>query len=192
MNALLLCRKLEHLNNKFPLIVTGVGSRNISDEGAFRVKEIASLLNEQGAVLRSGGAEGADTIFEESFERKEIFLPWKNFNNNCSLYTAPRKEAYEIVSKIHPKYFALSLGAKKLHARNVHQVLGFDLNSPSDLCVCWTKDSVSSLDEISVKTGGTATAIRLALINNIPVFNLKNDLHFEVLKTWLIKRSSNA
>jgi len=44
--------------------------------------------------------------------------------------------------------------AKKLHGRNVKQVLGDDLKTPSDFLLCWTKEGKD--------VGGTRTAIVLA------------------------------
>lgn len=53
------------------------------------------------------------------------------------------------------------------HERNVHQVLGIDLNSPVDACITWC-----SMNENNMPKGGTATAYNLCLHFNIPVFNL--------------------
>ncbi len=50
-----------------------------------------------------------------------------------------------------------------MHARNAHQVLGQDLESPSLCVICWTPKG-----ELK---GGTRTAIVIAEQNDIPVFN---------------------
>ena len=51
-------------------------------------KNIGNRLALEGFVLRSGGADGADTFFEIGCDMsnglKEIYLPWNNFNNNLS------------------------------------------------------------------------------------------------------------
>jgi hypothetical protein len=59
------------------------------------------------------------------------------------------------------------MGAKKLMARNMYQVLGQDLETPTSFIVCWTKDGKAS--------GGTGQALRVAKKYNIPIFNLYNE-----------------
>lgn len=168
-------------------IVTGVGSRNVSNEGALRVAEIAKLLNEAGYTLRSGGAEGCDMIFEENMSKKEIYLPWKGFNGNDSKLYGITDGAMEIASTVHPKFENLSEGAQKLHARNVYQVLGKKMDRPSDLLVCWTGDGSKSEKTSTSRTGGTRTAIVLADRNNVPVYNLFNEHDYVNVKNLLKK-----
>lgn len=162
------------------MIITGVGSRNISEQGIRRIREAAVILNEWGATLRSGGAEGADTVFESMFIKKEIYLPWKDFNGNNSPLYGVSKEAMEIAKEIHPNFAVLSEGAKKLHARNVYQVLGKDLNTPSNVLICWTADGANSAKTCSKTTGGTATAIRLADKYGIKIYNLGNNKDYDM------------
>lgn len=115
-------------------------------------------------TLRSGGADGADAAFEAGAgDDKQIFLPWKRFNRNMSPLYTPSVDAYAVASRIHPVWDRLSSGAKLLHARNVHQVLGPNLNEPSEFLVCWTMGGGV--------TGGTATAIKVALEHGVPVYN---------------------
>jgi hypothetical protein len=144
---------------------TGVGARATPKGVSSRMTKFASLLPDW--TLRSGGANGADSAFENGALNKEIFLPWKGFNSNDSPLFTQSQEARDIAEKIHPKWTNLTEGMKKLHARNIHQVLGKDLNSPSLFLVCWTENG----EEI----GGTRTAIICAKENNIPVFNLAKD-----------------
>lgn len=54
--------------------------------------------------------------------------------------------------------------SRGMHSRNCHQILGCDLQSPVDAVICWTPNGKIQ--------GGTATAIKLAMKYNIPVFNL--------------------
>lgn len=97
---------------------------------------------------------GADTAFEKgSMGANEIF---RASDANAA--------ALHLASLYHPAWNRCSDYAKKLHARNGFQVLGRDLNSPSDFIVCWTKDGKAS--------GGTGQAIRIATAYQIPVFNL--------------------
>ncbi len=147
---------------------TGVGSRSCPDLILGQIHLIAADLSNKGYILRSGGADGADLAFEKGSDsalgQKLIYLPWKNFNNNDSLLNTVTKEAFDLASTIHPAWNRCSIGAKKLHARNCYQVLGYDLKTPSEFLICWAKNG----EEV----GGTRTAIILAKQNNIPVFNL--------------------
>ncbi len=144
---------------------TGVGSQITPHKTLQLMTTVAKWLHDKGVTLRSGGANGADTAFERGAgNKKEIFLPWKGFNNNKSLlHTIPDK-AFEIASKIHPAWHKCSPAAKKLHSRNVLQVFGKDLHTYSQFVICWTPGG----EEV----GGTATAIKLAKRVGIPVYNL--------------------
>jgi hypothetical protein len=147
---------------------TGVGSRTAPPKVLEQITKIGEFLAKYGWLLRSGAADGADSAFERGCDQalgaKEIYLPWRDFSNSNSDLYRPSKEAFKIAESIHPIWEQLSYGAKCLHARNCHQVLGPDLNSPSDMLICWTPKG-------EVK-GGTATAINLAIRWRISVYNL--------------------
>jgi hypothetical protein len=149
-------------------IYTGIGSRETPQSVLMTMKHLGQKAAMLGNMLRSGGANGADLAFERGCDmaegQKEIYLPWKGFNNSTSqLYTIP-DEAFDIASRIHPAWEKCSQGAKKLHARNILQVLGQDLKTPTGLVICWTKDGKD--------IGGTRTAIVLAREYNIKIWNL--------------------
>lgn len=97
----------------------------------------------------------------------EIFLPWEGFNGVVSQYSTPAEAAYGVAERFHPAWDMLDPSSKKFHARNAHQVLGYDLSTPASFIVCWTPDGTA--------IGGTGQAIRIAHGYNIPVFNLKNE-----------------
>lgn len=154
---------------------TGVGSRSTPDDILGLMEQTARALSEDGWVLRSGGADGADTAFESGASQSNIFIPWPGFKD----YEDPAREkpaarAYTIVSDVHPAWYKLSNPAQKLHARNAHQVLGEDLETPSSFLICWTPDGAGCIEDCSEDTGGTATAIRLADRLDIPIKNLAN------------------
>src|SRR3990167_10553936 len=92
----------------------------------------AQKLSELGYTLRSGGAPGSDTAFEAGATRREIYLPWKGFNNNTSHLFAISEEAEELASWYHPGWVNLDQAARKLMARNGYQVLGSKLDDPSE------------------------------------------------------------
>ena len=144
---------------------TGIGSRETPEDILEIMEKIAIKLEKEGWTLRSGGASGADTAFEKNVKNKEIFLPWKFFQDNLSKFYKPQEWTYPIAQQFHINWFNLKPQDKKLHARNVHQILGYQENDKhSSFVICWTPN---------VETiGGTATAIKIANKYNIPVFNL--------------------
>lgn len=154
---------------------TGIGSRQTPEPVFKQMVDIAKHLNAMGYRLRSGGADGADTAFEiGAGVNKDIFLPWRGFNNNLSTLYEISSEALDLASTIHPIFDHLKPAVQRLHARNTYQVLGGNLNSPSAFLVCYTPCGSEHENTISNKTGGTGTAIKLASRKNIPIFNLHN------------------
>lgn len=166
----------------------GIGSRETPSEVGALIEEIAIHLNDCPFTLRSGGADGADTYFEMVSKRTEIFLPWKGFNKRppfnlydpdgtCKYFDSPTDDAIAFAKEHISGFSYRTQGAQKLLARNMHQVLGEDLNTPVDFVICWTLGAK--------KTGGTAHAIRLAESMDIPVFNLADDIQTDAIKTML-------
>jgi len=149
---------------------TGIGSRSTPPKILDCMYQFSAMLVSVGWTLRSGGASGADTAFEIGSDRvvppqkKEIYLPWKGFNKSDSPFTDPTTDALELASNIHPAWRACTRAARLLHARNCHQILGYDLKTPSSLVICWTREGKV--------VGGTATALRLARTYKIPIINL--------------------
>lgn len=147
----------------------GIGSRETPIEVLEIMRQMGSHLAKNGATLRSGGAGGADKAFEEGCDNakglKEIYIPWKGFEDSTSnLIVGPEgSQAYLIAEKYHPYWHNLKNGARKLQARNSHQILGEDLNTPCQFVVCYTKGGK--------RAGGTGQALRLATDYNIPIFD---------------------
>lgn len=156
----------------------GIGSRETPLSLCPLIEKIVKILNKKDYILRSGGAQGADTFFEKCANKKEIFLPWKDFNNNKSeIYGSLHPLAIEMAKQFHPNYDALSQAAKTLMARNSQQIFGLDMQTPVEFVVCWTKDGKA--------TGGTGQAIRIAQYHKIPVYNLKNDIDIDKLSALI-------
>jgi hypothetical protein len=150
---------------------TGIGSRDCPLEVQQQMYAIANRLAAAGYTLRSGGAQGADTAFEtgciEANGSKEIFLPWSKFEGNESTLCNSSKDAYRIAGEFVEfqgrKFSIYKRGTRALMARNIHQLLGKDLKTPSEFVVCWYS-----------KTGGTSFTALVAECYKIPVYNLKN------------------
>lgn len=176
--------------------VTIIGSRETPQNVLDILYNLAAKFYDAGYVLRSGGALGADTAAESGFihgaitkkqEKNldafmEIYLPWKGFGENSSNLISPEfnnwDDALNITFKLHPNPYALKPGPLKLMGRNVYQVLGRDLKTPSDIVICWTKSGKY--------IGGTSQALRIVDWWNqhndkkILCFNLGNELENKV------------
>lgn len=139
------------------MIYAGIGSRETPHLILNKMTDIAVKYSSLGYLLRSGGAIGADTAFENGSSFSEIFRA-----------KDATKDAILMAESFHPAWHRCSEYAKKLHGRNMMILLGKNLDTPVDFVVCWTKDGKPS--------GGTGQALRAALHYKIPVFNLKNSL----------------
>ena len=137
----------------------------------------------------------------------EIYLPWKDFNsrnsNDYGYYTLPfmsnRFQAEDVAKEIHPKWKLeerikkgeveqpknwkpMSQGAKKLHTRNIYQVLGKDLATPSRFILCYGE---SEKKGSVIPKGGTRSACVLGQQHNVEIFNLYLEEHLERVKDWV-------
>lgn len=106
---------------------------------------------------------------------KEIFVPWDGFEDHTMREPWP-DEAYTLAMGRYgaKRWKNLSQGIQKLQARNMQQILGAKLDSPSKFVLCWTQDGAESYDKVSLLTGGTGTAIWVASQKGIPVINMQN------------------
>jgi hypothetical protein len=148
---------------------TGIGSRQTPEHVINIFKNIGYSLAKKNIILRSGHADGADIAFEYGCDKcnsnlKEIYIPWKNFNGSNSDLIVYKEQAFDTASRYHPNWYACSPGARKLHARNVHQILGWEFDNPSDFVICYT--------DRGLLKGGTSLAINIAADYNIPIFNI--------------------
>jgi hypothetical protein len=168
----------------------GIGSRETPKDYLDAFELIGEYLAKKDYILRSGAAQGADQAFERGCDKangkKEIYLPWFGFEGSKSSLVVTNTEAFEIASKYHPRWDYLSQGAQKLQARNSYQVLGWNLNMPSQFIICWTKGGKGQ--------GGTGQAIRIAQYYNIPILDAGNFENIEDFKDafnkfWSQKKS---
>lgn len=155
-------------------VYAGVGARKTPREVLALMTALAEELKKQGWTLRSGHAPGADQAFEYGArEASEIFLPWPTYEARIPVLGArldrPDPEAYTIARDFHPNWAACGSGARALHARNAHQILGRQLNDPSRFMICWTPGGNP--------IGGTGGAIRLAEHWGVETFNLAMASH---------------
>lgn len=154
---------------------TMVGSRDITPYHYNALRVISRRMNVLGYVVRSGGADGADTAaYEGGFPNTEVYLPWEGFNGLTAKkgehVNAKELDNYEkakyMASMFHPAWDSLKDGAKALHTRNVYQVLGFNLDDPSLVLICCAPPNGKSVK------GGTATAFEIAKHYKVPTYNI--------------------
>lgn len=164
----------------------GIGSRETPPEILTMMKSIGMNLAYHGWTLRSGCAPGADTAFEDgAFDayfitsrtpKPELYLPWPRFEGRRKTVVKreePQPEAYPIAEFFHPAWERCTRGARALHARNVHQVIGYDVEYPalSSFVVCWTPGGK--------RGGGTGQALRIAEHYNIEILDLAREQDME-------------
>lgn len=169
----------------------GIGSRKTPEDILHMMTEFAFDFADD-AILCSGGCAGADKAFELGValatefyphpmrEFAEIYWPWPDYGAVqddlewgwlLPILDDPISEAYEVAERFHPAWHACKQGARRLHARNAHIILGEDLSNPVDLVLCWTPDG--SLDGSGSRSGGTGQALRMAADWDIEVRNLQ-------------------
>lgn len=153
---------------------TGIGSRNISGEERELIFNIAVKMSEEGYTLRSGGAEGSDTAFEEGClsvsGELEVYRPTRSPNmkgyhlvpNDLQFNYAKTRLSIDII----PWFSYMKPYSQRIHSRNFYQVVGFD-NVCSHVTIY-----ASDEDEEGVK-GGTRTAVMVSRSLKIPTYNLR-------------------
>jgi len=142
----------------------GVGSRETPTQICEFMTDIAKYLESKDYVLRSGGADGADTAFSKGCSNKDIWTPF----DDVPVWTKV------FVDHFHPAPDKLKPFVRLLMQRNAVQILGVDGNEPVDFVICWTKDGKFS--------GGTGQALRIADYYNIPIYNLYHTDVYEKIK----------
>lgn len=171
-----------------PRFYSGIGSRETPEDVLEVMQGIGWAMATLGYRLRSGGADKADTAFMEGAIKAagdvpglaEIYLPWKNFSKmptQSDILTSSLfiwEDAKTIASTIHPAWEKFEQdpdkyrGVMALHTRNVCQILGQDLETPSVVVYCYA-EPVGKEGQVK---GGTGTAVKLALSKGIKVVNL--------------------
>ena len=169
------------MNHKF---YTGVGSRDTPDEILTLMTVIARKAYSEGLWLWSGGAEGADTAFEQGAgDHKQIFLPWPGFGRkhgripHINDVPGPTEEAEAMAPLHHPAWDKCNESGRLLHSRNCHQVLGLSLKCRTSGLICWTRRGKI--------VGGTGQALRIATDYSVPVLNLAIPKDLDEVLRWL-------
>lgn len=188
------------------MFYTGVGSRETPIDIYNLMIRFAAL---QDKVLRSGGADGADSAFQfgceqgtpgRKLEIPEIYHPWENFNHNKAGstpgmfdYTLEERQFAEyVLYKVLPNLW-VKPSVMSLFRRNVYQVTGLAINVEDTVCsdflLCYTKDGCTGRSNYDRSTsGGTGVAILIADEFDVPVFNLQRPKTYNKTRLWCMKR----
>jgi hypothetical protein len=173
----------------------GIGSRSTPSPILKLMYKLGKALAYKGLGVRHGDAIGSDQAFNEGAiqlsGQREVFRTdnWKKNGLVLPYETEILKEAQLIASTCHPNWNNLDDYSRKLHTRNVFQILGIDLKTPVAFVLCWTPDGAET--KTSSKTGGTGQAIRLANSLGIRVTNLQHPKNVERAETWLASFDNN-
>ena len=167
-----------------------IGSRELEKNPSYQqdiklCHNVCMRLAQLGHTFTSGLCElGMDGIAQKAFSRavdlgfakESQFEVYVADEHNIRKSNLPRKHLARVrnkdlikqsellASQVHPAWDKCNAWARGMHSRNCHQILGYDLKSPVDCVITWTPNGNIQ--------GGTATAIKLAIKHNIPVFNL--------------------
>jgi hypothetical protein len=130
-------------------IITCVGSRKAPECFLRIFEEFGNYIRHKEYWARSGHADGIDYAIEKGARNRCItYLPWPGL----------------VVLSHEPYVVKLSDAIKKIKCRNVYQLVGENLDKPSDLVVCWTLRGEP--------VGGTGLVIKMARHAEIPIINL--------------------
>lgn len=142
----------------------GIGARATPYDVLARMTSVAACLRAAGWHLRSGGAIGADTAFEEGAGTDATIVTVDKFRG---LDPGRIKRAHEIAEAHHPAWAKCGAFARDLLARNVVVLLGPGLNDPVSLVLYWRPESATR--------GGTLHALRVASTWGIPALSIERD-----------------
>jgi hypothetical protein len=164
---------------------TGIGSRKTPDSVLKEMSALAAELADIGFCLRSGKAEGADWAFQKGAMSvdgdKVIYIPDTRFGatqclslkDNVIIDGAFSEQMQDIAKTVHGDWSAVSPYGKKLHGRNVCQVLGHNtVDGKLDPELSQFVIYYARRNARGSVTGGTATAVRIANKYGIPTINM--------------------
>ena len=179
----------------------GIGSRNTPAHIQDKMQELAAALAGHGYILRSGGAAGADSAFEQGCDRaqgaKQIFIPWNGFkprmnvpdvrrttNERGVLMPAQPADAEAISARFWPSDYvvwsALKSSTRALMARNTCQVLGPQLDRPAEFVLFWKPTDGRS--------SGTDHALRIAAAYEVHCVRVADRTQVTEFAQWAAAR----
>jgi hypothetical protein len=152
-----------------------------------RVATVIKKLEKQGYTLRTSINSPILKGLEAQVTRKEIYLPWKDFENHTSelCWSTPRSDA--IAQQAQPAYNSLNKGVKKILSMNARVICGNKMVSPCLFLLTWSLDGAENEGNVRSTTGFMGHPITIASRLGVPVINLKHENaegRIDVLSTW--------
>jgi len=147
------------------LYYAGIGSRKTPKNICTIMSSLAAKLSNSNYILRSGGAGGADTAFENGSEDSIIYRPKDATGDSIKL-----------ASKFHPAWDMCNGYVRKLHGRNAQIILGDSLKDPAEFVICWSANE---------SAGGTSIGIKIARAHDIPVYNLYKQSELDLIMDFV-------
>lgn len=161
---------------------TGTGSKTAPWEVLLLMYHLAQRLAAAGYWLRTGMVTNPNRAFRQGAGSRHVVCGPEGVTTGAMMLA----ETY------HPTWDRCDGRARKFHACGVHQVLGQELDRPSEFVVVWTADGCTTHAERTVRTGAPATAISIADSYAIPVFNLRRKDHRRLVRDLWIKEGAHA
>lgn len=154
----------------------GIGSRETPLPIQQKMFELGKVLAQSGWILRSGGAQGADTAFEKGCDSvnkdlKEIFKA-----DDAEEWAF--EEVLKFIPANRPPFHTWKPYTQALVARDMMQVKGRHQEALVKFVACWT---LANLND----GGGTGYAMRCGDYYNIPIFNFQEEGVIENLMDFL-------
>lgn len=178
---------------RLSLTFAGVGSRSTPQDVLHLMSNVARILTNRGALLRTGGSHGADDAFLKGVSdltRAELYIPWSSFNGHYPHKTlTPFPRVYvppvndldvdQVMDATHTWWRQQGAAALGLLRRNVYIITG--PHGPNrgidvDFVLCWTENGRIR--------GGTGHTIRVATHLGIPVYNLGHKSTLAEVQEW--------
>lgn len=172
-------------------IVSVVGSDQVNPESNLGqiLSSIFTRLAILGLTLRTSGTDGTELIAIQAYKKQldmgvitpsrvRVFLPWRGYNKTLQpygeCYTTISKLNYDLCSNfirsVHPYWASGTKNMKLLQAKNALIIFGEKLNRPCDFLI-----TVTEKDPQGKIKGVPSSAVELAKVRNIPIFDLAED-----------------
>ena len=147
---------------------TGIGHRdNVPMQILSLMTKKAQYLSDIGYTLRSGGARGSDFAFEKGADSFDSYVLKPKQSIGAKNYIVPCLDDYrDLAMSCVPHWHKCNQYARDCHTRNICQIIGHVIDNPikSDFVLAYTLNG-----EL---VGGTSSALKLAMRNDIPIFNM--------------------
>jgi len=164
---------------KYFTIVFHKGDDAIPPEIEKKFVDISKILMAKGFMLRYNGDQEPfiNQVLDIDLARVEMYLPWKSFNTSITpKMKRPNEKAYHVAAYYHKAFKKLPNPVRAILARDVHVILGENVDNPIKLMLCYSPDGAETIKQIDYKkTGNISFSISICDVLGIPVFNLKNE-----------------